>query len=1711
MKKLSLIKYIFGTFLLAGLLSCEVGLGPGVDMTAPVIELTSHKDNDSVAGVFTLRGTAYDNQEVSGITIDFEDADIHFKIIPGADWQKKTSASPDWVTIDTDSSNYCTKTGDKWKWSIDVDTSDKSASKEGNTFVFTAVAQDAMGNAGRNSKTDCSLIVDTQSPSVSIISPELKTGTYNDVAASVSSYGTKDPTIKKELLNGDITIQGRQEDALSFKALYIEFDNGKLQSGVRKSTIDATTSVESLEEILALNEANFDTTPPTLYYRKQVTGDDLRVWQTTIKQSEWVTDTLNSSLKTGGEHGHIIRVVSTSLSTSNAWERKVLGYFVWFPEADSPWITSTIGDDEPKQEAQMYECYPGSDFVGSINDDDGIKEFKSTVYKKNSEGGWDIFTQDDYENPKIHSLPSVNADYAAWSFKVPSQNGIYRAELSVTDMYNKTETISKYFKTADVSAPKITITGPTGDSAILAANGDITFSGKVEDDGLIKNFVMVWLNPAKANDPSNKIKYITGTDISAWNLATDAGYTDSNGNKLYKFSGAVDKSSYTIDKKFNLYSDFGINGTDKLLTTQEFVFWAYDGTTPYTKIVTLKGDIKNPDFSFTNITLSGKTELIGKDSNGNDIAPPTFPKQNSTAKATITGKWDDKFNDTIANTSKFAVKKIEWGTGTNKKTANITLNTTNKTWSATIAPPNGGGTITATLQDFGGNTVTIQTAVRIETSDIGIARIGCLDNDGAYKAGKKLNITLEFTKNTTCNTAAGTPSLTMNAGGTATYKSGTGTTTHVYEYTVPAGTTNFEKLNVTAINANGAKWYDSAVTGTSDPLDNITFGNIPPDSNLEDTRNISIDREAPRVDNITVVSADASYKAGDTIMFLMEFNEGVKITNPSNLKLQFKHKNSTTATEVQTTKTTESGSYVLFEYTIADGDAEGNTPVTLQFDKIISTTIEDAAGNSLTNWTPITTPDFSSIKIDTKEPVAPQFKVSADTDAAEWDPERIIFAPETTNIVTSFFLKGESDATMEYSLDDGASWLPYPTDGVDFRNNGTYKVKARQTDKAGNEGLESDTITFTIDKGELLKRITAKTVSGVYSLNTTTKEINGIIEFRKNVKLPKDASVTLNISNSTETPAVTSRTVKIEECKTVAATNKTFTFKYTIVEGDSVEKLDVTDWTFKTKGTNGLSYTIDGVELQLDMPLPAATDGKRFKINRDIKILTGKPTIEDLNNDNVLDITLTGEGTATRLRIPFDREVTKTGGNIVITQSTTDYRVPAVLSVEEYNALRLTAAKTVIEANYHKDVNGATKDSNNKPVNDTTTKYVLNYDKTVTDTALVTAFTTTAKQHIITIPVVADEVTIETSNGKSVMVIDLGGTYKLPVKGASYSISIPANIVTDVVQNKNDSGTITLTAPGVEPPVIRTWRPSYTITNAGTTKTAAVNYSNMQSPKVKIECRTPGATIKWNYNQTLTNGNKVKTMNAKDNYLDTKTEDPSVPTTIDKTYTAEITDLATGTGYGVDSYANAFGVKIALAATATANGQTSAPAYEYLTRTVLKLYIRVTGNQSLGYDYADDHAGLGSTSPATLTAKYAGLTFKDLKVWVFGGDSPYGDNTQDPFPLSWSNSASFKLMSGAHSTRSGNTNVSNANNMEGQWYWVSWDITAPTYHGFAIGTVPSDALENGPDIWYASECSWVTQKKNFVLRPGETLVMDTGGVQPSFLFRDKNEATNFRD
>ncbi len=1097
---------LFAALFAGSILSCEIGLGPGVDMLPPHIEITSHQDNDSVAQTFVLRGTASDNEAVTLITIDFDDADIHYQVVPGENWQKKTSKTADWKTVPEDSNNFCKLNDTTWTWSIDVDTDEKATDKTGATYNLLAVAKDEMGNSGKESRIDRSLIVDTESPNVTVYKPEYfssYTDLHNDVEANI--YKLKDGNVIGRLLNGTVEIFGRQDQALAFKALRIEFDNGIIEG--TKSTANSTTAVESLDEVLNLSEAQIgDATAPDVYFAKNVSGEDLREWSLTVNPEEWATSEAGKAkgLDTGL---HIIRVISTSISTSNAWQRKVLGYFLWYPEADTPWITVAAGDDTEK-DTGAYECYPGSNISGSIQDDDGIKSFVSTLYKKNG-NAYELYTYSEteaedaklYENPKTHALPQDKAKYSAWSVVAPTENGKYKLVLKVTDIYGKTDEVTKYFHASDVSAPKIKIESPeNGSSAIQNVNGNIQLKGSVSDDGKIENFTMVWLNPALRDNPANKIKYLTGTDPD-WDRA-GAGETkeDDDGNIIYRFNVPANAKTYDFDSTFNLFTKFVVGGKDKKgnlkpLTSQEFVFRAYDGNSYSVKSLTLSGDTIAPTLSFTTIEIGGETKAIS--------GTPTFASSAEGKTATISGTWNDFFTSSLKNTTKVYKLNLKWGD--NEK--EVTPGADGK-WKVEITAPRAGGTITVSLTDYAGNSKTIQEAVRIETSAVGLARIGCLNDDGSYNAGKKIYITLEFTKNTKVE---GTPKLNLNNGGTAIYKNdcatdadfktlygegyGDGKAIHVFEYTVGTVTTeSTEKdtadisdkcLSVSSIDLNGANWKDAAsnnvvtndIYNPDDPNNATKFAGI---SNLKGNRSIIIDRKAPAIERIYQVTSDGWYKAGTeenptSILLMLEFDEAVNITNAAKMKLKFNH-------NAETSNAEESGSkYVLFTYNVAAGHNAGSLEV-IKLEKEDGAAVTDMAGNTFAAWSNTLSYSIDGIHIDTTAPAAPKFVTKKVTENGEeledWEPDDVIFDSNGTSFELTN--NGESEIeSMEYSIEEG-KWITY-SEKVTLSNDGQYTVKVRQTDKAGNVTSEADindaAKSFIIDKGQLLTRITAETVT----------------------------------------------------------------------------------------------------------------------------------------------------------------------------------------------------------------------------------------------------------------------------------------------------------------------------------------------------------------------------------------------------------------------------------------------------------------------------------------------------------------------------------------------------------------------------------------------------------------------------------------------------------
>ena len=61
--------------------------------------------------------------------------------------------------------------------------SDKIETKDGSNYSFTGLIRDKAGNSGKNTKVECTLVVDVESPDVSIQQPELLTGEYGYVKA----------------------------------------------------------------------------------------------------------------------------------------------------------------------------------------------------------------------------------------------------------------------------------------------------------------------------------------------------------------------------------------------------------------------------------------------------------------------------------------------------------------------------------------------------------------------------------------------------------------------------------------------------------------------------------------------------------------------------------------------------------------------------------------------------------------------------------------------------------------------------------------------------------------------------------------------------------------------------------------------------------------------------------------------------------------------------------------------------------------------------------------------------------------------------------------------------------------------------------------------------------------------------------------------------------------------------------------------------------------------------------------------------------------------------------------------------------------------------------------------------------------------------------------------------------------------------------------
>jgi hypothetical protein len=193
---------------------------------------------------------------------------------------------------------------------------------------------------------------------------------------------------------------------------------------------------------------------------------------------------------------------------------------------------------------------------------------------------------------------------------------------------------------------------------------------------------------------------------------------------------------------------------------------------------------------------------------------------------------------------------------------------------------------------------------------------------GDLNAGKNVSITLDFSA--AVNVAGGTPTLTLNDGGTATYSSGSGSAGLTFTYTVGTHDLNVTSLAAIAIHPNNAAISDA--TGSA----NLSLSGL-------SQSGPRIDTTIPQLVSIGETPSAGVINSGQVVVFTLKLTEAVTVSGAATLALN----DGGTATF-----TGGSGSQSLtFSYMVSPTDSNVSALAAIEID-LNGGSIQDAAGNS---------------------------------------------------------------------------------------------------------------------------------------------------------------------------------------------------------------------------------------------------------------------------------------------------------------------------------------------------------------------------------------------------------------------------------------------------------------------------------------------------------------------------------------------------------------------------------------------------------------------------------------------------------------------------------------------------------------------------------------------------------------------------------------------
>ncbi|MBB2149928.1 MBG domain-containing protein [Pedobacter gandavensis] len=486
---------------------------------------------------------------------------------------------------------------------------------------------------------------------------------------------------------------------------------------------------------------------------------------------------------------------------------------------------------------------------------------------------------------------------------------------------------------------------------------------------------------------NNIIRPIDGNG-DAWLI-----YTKNPDNSLNFIYGFINTNYIPTDK---YDTSTGWNLQDPLIKSQSSVLPSQlVGTNAYNSMVTYPaGPTLSNDFNYYNDTFTGtKTDLLNKIKNpalwvkeeppsiGKDLSPGTsggafsgtqpiytIVEGPTVSSVTSTASGTKKIGDVIPIVVNFSENVTVVTTGGTPRLAlntnpvsyaNYASGSTNSslTFNYTVAA----GQTSADLEYVATNSLTLESGTIKNTSDVnailtlpatgtanslggstnividGIAptvtSVTGVTANGRYRAGQTIDINVNFSE---AVSITGTPTLSLNTLGIATYISGAESTTLTFRYNIGANQNTSDLDYGTVSSLTGGTIKD--ISGNNATLTLPTPGTA---GSLGANANIIVDTTVPTVTSVS--GTNGNYNIGSTVPITLNFSEAINVTGTPQLALNVSPAGFASYVSGSGTAT------LTFNYTVADNQSSADLDYTSTTALSLNGgSLSDLAGNNLT-------------------------------------------------------------------------------------------------------------------------------------------------------------------------------------------------------------------------------------------------------------------------------------------------------------------------------------------------------------------------------------------------------------------------------------------------------------------------------------------------------------------------------------------------------------------------------------------------------------------------------------------------------------------------------------------------------------------------------------------------------------------------------------------